>query len=598
MINGIAAGGMIALCCLLPPLSGWWLAARLRNESLFRFTAACLAGIATLAVAELIVFVLRVPQWVAAAMVLAACAISLRPVIAAVRQREFAWDALLTWAGASAILTAATVRFAVHGIPGAEWDWYEHWLRALVFLKQGPPTTDIGFYSMPARGPLFNAAAAMLHHFAGTAHYWAFQICATTMNALICLPFAMFLRTISGVSRRKALLIAAGVSVLVPGYFVENTFTWTKDLTGAFVLLGTHEYLVAYREGSRDGMAKSLAYLAPAFLCHYLAMMYAAMLGLHLLLVVPMRELPLRGLARAAVVWCVLVAPWFGFMMRHFGVRSTLRANSTMGSYYASRDAQGRLIPQYRVFLANLCVDLLQRPVCRPLFPPPKPWIEVRGDGASLVEAEPPSSPPTNLGGISAYLSYSGMLVLLVGILGAMRTAMVRDDARFLVWALAVGLVLNLLPVRWFDPWGSVGENLQAWLLILIAVAVRGLTKMPRAAIAVAVLAMAIEFGSVDLELLEMQTRVLPFSHHEHAMAGDPPLGAFPPEPVSEGPFHAPREYFHNYQTKIMGEAVFFRDLHPDDIAWFSWMFLAMGLLAVAAGARLSYPADCSASMK
>ncbi len=141
---------------------------------------------------------------------------------------------------------------------------------------------------MPARGPLFNAAAAMLLHFAGTAHYWAFQIFSTTMNVLICLPFAMFLRTVGGVSRRKALLIAAGVMVLVPGYFAENTFTWTKDLTAAFVLFGTHEYLMAYREGSRDGMATSLAYLAclaPAFLCHYLAMMYAAMLGLHLLLV-------------------------------------------------------------------------------------------------------------------------------------------------------------------------------------------------------------------------------------------------------------------------------------------------------------------------
>ena len=70
-------------------------------------------------------------------------------------------------------------------------------------------------------------------------------------------------------------------------------------------------------------------------------------------------------------------------------------------------------------------------------------------------------------------------------------------------------------------------------------------------------------------------------------MRGDPPLGAFPPVPVSEGPFHAPREYLHNYQNKIMGEAVFFRDLHPNNIAWFSWIFLAIGLIAVTVGARL-----------
>ena len=356
MADGFAAGALIALCCLLPPLCGWWLAARLRRESLFRFTAACLGGITTLAAAEMLVFALRVPQWVAATIVLAVCAISLRPVMEAVRRREFAWDALLTWAGASAILTAATMRFAVHGTPGAEWDWYEHWLRALVFLKQGAPTTDIGFYSMPARGPLFNAAAAMLLYFAGTAHYWAFQICATTMNALICLPLALFLRTIGGLSRRKALVIAAAVTVMVPGYFVENTFTWTKDLTAAFVLLGTHEYMVAYREGSRDAMARSLAYLAPAFLCHYLGMMYAVMLGLHLVLVVPVRELPLR-LARAAAVWFVLVVPWFGFMMRHFGVRSTLRANSTMGRSLCLRAPITILAEDHAVAAGHRLID-------------------------------------------------------------------------------------------------------------------------------------------------------------------------------------------------------------------------------------------------
>jgi len=301
----------------------------------------------------------------------------------------------------------------------------------------------------------------------------------------------------------------------------------------------------------------------------------------------------------------VLIAPWLGFMMRHFGVRSTLRANSTTGSYYAARDAQGHFIPQYRVFLANLCVDVLQRPICRPLFPPPKPCMGVTVEGAGVVEDQQPCSPIINLGGLSAYVRRSGMLALVVGLLAAIRSGMAPEDGRFVAWVLTAGLVLNLLPVRWFDPWGSVSENLQAWLLILIAVAVRGLTKVPRVAIVALVLAMAIEFGRVDLELIDMQTKVLPFSHHEHAMLGNPPLGAFPPQPVSNGAFHAPREYFHNYQNKIMGEAVFFRDLHPDDVAWFSWMFLALGVLGVGGGTALAarraenhFPAACSASVK
>src|ERR1035438_1765008 len=166
MADAFAVGGPIALCCLLLPLSGWWLASRLRDDSLFRFIAACLTGVTTLAAAELVVYALGLPKGVAVALVAGSCAVSLRPVSAAIRRREFAWDALLTWAGASAILVAATLHYAVHGLLGAFWDWYEHWLRSLVFLTHGPIATNFGPafvpYIMPARGPLFNGAAALL----------------------------------------------------------------------------------------------------------------------------------------------------------------------------------------------------------------------------------------------------------------------------------------------------------------------------------------------------------------------------------------------------------------------------------------------------
>ena len=51
MADALAVAGPIALCCLLLPLSGWWVAARLRDDSLFRFVAACLAGVTILAAA-------------------------------------------------------------------------------------------------------------------------------------------------------------------------------------------------------------------------------------------------------------------------------------------------------------------------------------------------------------------------------------------------------------------------------------------------------------------------------------------------------------------------------------------------------------------
>jgi hypothetical protein len=116
-----------------------------------------------------------------------------------------------------------------------------------------------------------------------------------SLNALVCLPFALLLRTVGGLSRGVVLVVAAAVTAMVPFNFWNNTFTWTKELTAAFILPGIHEYLVAYREGNRNGMAMSLAYLAPGFLCHYLTLPYAAMPGLHLVLTVPIRALPCAG---------------------------------------------------------------------------------------------------------------------------------------------------------------------------------------------------------------------------------------------------------------------------------------------------------------
>jgi hypothetical protein len=137
---------------------------------------------------------------------------------------------------------------------------------------------------------------------AGSAQYWVFQIFATTLNALVCLPFALLLRTVGGIGRRAALVVATAVTAMLPFNFWNNTFTWTKELTAAFILPGIHEYLVAYREGNRNGMAMSLAYLAPGFLCHYLTLPYAAMPGLHLVLTVPIRALPFRALVRAGLI--------------------------------------------------------------------------------------------------------------------------------------------------------------------------------------------------------------------------------------------------------------------------------------------------------
>src|SRR5215831_19943274 len=207
---------------------------------------------------------------------------------------------------------------------------------------------------------------------------------------LVCLPFALTLESIGRLRRRHALLTAALVLIVPPFFFWNNTFTWTKDLTAAFVLMGIYSYFAAYRKGDRDGMALSLAYLAPGFFCHYLALPYAGLLGLHLLFAIRPREWPLRPLIRVGLVWCVLIAPWFGYMFGNFGIRRTLGANTTVGGYYVSKDQHGVPVPYYRVLAANLCTNLLPKVLWGWLLPPPKPCLHVQGDAAGVIELPGP----------------------------------------------------------------------------------------------------------------------------------------------------------------------------------------------------------------
>jgi len=144
------------------------------------------------------------------------------------------------------------------------------------------------------------------------------------------------------------------------------------------------------------------------------------------------------------------------------------------------------------------------------------------------------------------------------------------------------GLLLNLLPVRWFDWNATFGENLQARCLVLFTLAVPGLIRLPRLAIIAMTLALFAEYVVADLQMIQEQSVVLPLAHRESVLHGNPPLGPILPTPVASTRFSARLWYYLNYTYKIKGGAVFFRDLYPDTFKAASWVFLGVGLAALA----------------
>ena len=227
----------------------------------------------------------------------------------------------------------------------------------------------------------------------------------------------------------------------------------------------------------------------------------------------------------------------------------TLRSNTTLGNFYAEKDAGGNLIALPHPARESVHGSVVEGRMQRPSAAKAVHLDAVDAANGKQQPVEQPCSPLMNMTGIAFAFRYTGAFaILLAAAVSAKRWAPAwrgkqGRDYRFLAWVLGVGLLLNLLPVRWNDPNGTNGENLQAWLLLLAAVTVAGLVRLPRAALLVLGLAFAIEHARADWELIRIQSIVLPFSHHQTATAGHPPIGIFGPWPPSEGPFFAPAQY-------------------------------------------------------
>jgi hypothetical protein len=537
---------------------------------------------------------LALPQWLSILLLAAVWLFSIPSVVASMHQATIAWDAWMLWAGVSAILIAATMGYTVHGANGTAWDWYEHWLRARIFLNHAAVTSEIGIYNIPARGPLFNAAAAALMWFAGSQHYWVFQIVATVFNSLLVLPALLLLESIGGLSRRNALMLAAGLCAVVPYFFWNNTFTWTKDLTAAFVLMATYSCRQYMLKGRTKGAINSLAWLAPGFLCHYLVVAYAAVLVLYLLYI-GRPKLHIQDWLRVATLSALLIGPWFGYLFLNFGIKRTLASNTTVGRYYAAKDESGKLVPYHKVFVANLCTDLLSNSLCRLSLPDSRPSPCITAEPGKVASPSPGSCKPKMSlpQTLFVFLGYSGSLALLLFAIFAARDRSTRPG--FGAWFLSAGLLLNLMPIRWFDPNGTFLENLQAWCLVLAAVCVRYLARLPKPAVAALTVFLLCEFLPADFSQIQAHVRRLPFTHSSNSLQGKPPMNLFAsPVPVSEGSYQVDELFHRNYEFKIRGGAVYFRDQFPADYPLAIWTLSAAGLFALLAARRLaSVRIDC-----
>ncbi len=132
--------------------------------------------------------------------------------------------------------------------------------------------------------------------------YRQFLAVAIALNALLMLSAALlFKRFGSG-----RIQVAGCLLILLNPYFISQTlFTWPKDLAAFFVLLAF--YCLEFRKWP---IAAGLL-LGCGYLSHPLGLIYAASIGLYLVIRAVTKKISYLSVARFGTAFVVAVAPWF-----------------------------------------------------------------------------------------------------------------------------------------------------------------------------------------------------------------------------------------------------------------------------------------------
>jgi 4-amino-4-deoxy-L-arabinose transferase-like glycosyltransferase len=218
---------------------------------------------------------------------------------------------------------------------GGGWsgDWEEHHQRALFFMERQPlDTMFVEVWRLPARPPLFNLVAAFfLHHTGGQFVYY--QIAATLLNSLVLLGAAAAFGALAqraGDEKRTGSVVLLVLLGLNPSVMVNVTYSWTRSLTGFFVLLALALYYRAQQDGQSKLRPAAYLFLGLGTVTHYSAAPYflaILLLDLYFLL---RRKLAPRHLGLALALFVLAMAPWIGFSVNSYGIQGTLDATSTV----------------------------------------------------------------------------------------------------------------------------------------------------------------------------------------------------------------------------------------------------------------------------
>ncbi|HYC73095.1 MAG TPA: hypothetical protein VEB66_17925 [Opitutaceae bacterium] len=312
---------------------GWPIARRLLEDPLERLCAAAVAGLSCCFAFAFVLYAAGLSlQLFGLAPLAGALALALEH-----RSVRALWSApearTALWAWAALALATQALLATVRSYSGGAWggDWLEHHQRALFFREHWALDFNfIGDYLLPARPPLVNVVTAGFHA-VGDSSFATGQVVSALWSSLVFLPAALLCRMAGGGAR--TLLGLAALLALNPSFLQNTTFAWTKLPAAFFVLAGAHFLLSAIdRPETRARFAVATLALTAGVLAHYSAGPFCLVLVAWWLFA-RLRRREFAVLGREAAVGLAVAPPllalWFGWSLRHYGVAGTFLSNST-----------------------------------------------------------------------------------------------------------------------------------------------------------------------------------------------------------------------------------------------------------------------------
>ena len=419
--------------------------------------------------------------------------------------------ALAGWMAASLLLVGGSALIVAHGLPEVFFDWYEHYVRSLVFLEHRPLETTIGPWSMAARGPLFNATCARFLEVIGRDDYAAYQVGAIVLNATVVLPLALLVRDLAGFHERRAIAFAVAVTAVMPFFFWNATFTWTKLYATAYVLAGAHLAATGLGTGRTRRAAWSLPFLGAGFLVHYLVFVYAALLGIYLIAALLKCRRSVTLLVIPAAVTLAMVLPWLVVLSARLGIEKTLASNSTLKTsaplawWNLRNNLVTTLVPRPLRRGAPFAGTVLEAQSYRV-----RTWdpAGTRVETSTGYDWTAMDTMPEALG-----IGFSALFILGAGLCLA-DLLRGRGPPRIVVLSWSVlaltGLAANILAIRWLVSGGGASLNLQPLVALAMVFVAWSLRRLPPMAAVVVAFAAFGECVWTTARLVGQQTLELP----------------------------------------------------------------------------------------